>query len=417
VNEVKNKKWRLGLLITFGVSAVIGIALGMVGMGNSRHFRDAHGVRILNIHVDIPQADLVQIFGLIALILVFPAVGFTIVRLRSEALYPMPATFVGIKAPFALFKTNQKIYIISGILMQLMFALGQLTFTNGFSTLRSVSLCIVDAILTSNTVAGLMGFLLMIQITAAGMVGIRTWLEQHIAKREKAGVQRMTIIEAGSKTRKDSIATFGFGQTRPNIPPPLDLELDNARPPLVQRNTEELKGFEDEKISTPFNVRKEGAESTDFDRNRAPSAGLRENPFLSPAEKVDRDTYGSRTGGYQYQYTSAIDDNTDYYNVPAGYQTQQSRSGRPSSELIDPLRSPLPTGLRAGAPKTQGVTMADLFPPPPPPPPMDSQAQLTARSASSSYSRPFVGTRRPSSDEIRNLGSGPGDTVRSRRYS
>lgn len=47
VNEAKNKKWRLGLLITFGVSAVIGIALGMVGMGNSRHFRDGHGVRTL----------------------------------------------------------------------------------------------------------------------------------------------------------------------------------------------------------------------------------------------------------------------------------------------------------------------------------------------------------------------------------
>ena len=44
VNEVKNKKWRLGLLVTFGVSAIIGIALGMVGMGNSRHFRDGHGV-------------------------------------------------------------------------------------------------------------------------------------------------------------------------------------------------------------------------------------------------------------------------------------------------------------------------------------------------------------------------------------
>lgn len=44
VNEVKNKKWRLGLLVTFGISAVIGIVLGMVGMGNSRHFRDGHGV-------------------------------------------------------------------------------------------------------------------------------------------------------------------------------------------------------------------------------------------------------------------------------------------------------------------------------------------------------------------------------------
>jgi hypothetical protein len=44
VGEVKNKKWRLGLLITFGITALVGIILGIVGMGNSGHFRDAHGV-------------------------------------------------------------------------------------------------------------------------------------------------------------------------------------------------------------------------------------------------------------------------------------------------------------------------------------------------------------------------------------
>ncbi|KAF2623265.1 hypothetical protein BU25DRAFT_462164 [Macroventuria anomochaeta] len=409
VNEAKNKRWRLGLLITFGMSAVIGIAIGMVGMGDSRHFRDGHGV-----------------FGLIALILVFPTVGFTIMRLRSEALYPAPATFAGIKAPFALFKSpDQRIYIISGILIQLVFALGQLTFINGFSTLRSISLCVVDAVLTSNSVAGLMGLLLMVQITAAGMIGIRTWLEQHIAKREKAGVQRMTIVEAGAKIRKDSIATFGFDGTRSNAPPPLDLE----RPPLVQRNTEELKGFADEKISTPFNVHKEGtADSTDFNNprqiGRQPSAGLRENPFLSPAEQRDLDErVYPKTVDYQYKYKSAIDDNTDYYNVPVGYQPYQPEfmSGRPSSDLIDRLNSPLPPGVEqqqgyGSPPKMQGVTTADLFPPPPPPP-MDTQMQLTSRSASSSYSRPFNEGRRPSSDALKGFESGPRDTVRARRYS
>jgi len=273
-----------------------------------------------------------------------------------------------------------------------------------------------------------MGLLLMVQITATGMVGIRTWLEQHIAKREKAGVQRTTIIEAGEKMRKDSIATFGFGGARSNAPPPLNL----------QRNTDELKGFADEKISTPFNVRKEGAtESTDFNNPRSltrqPSSGLRENPFLSPAEQRDLDerVYPKTA---EYQYTSAIDDNTDYYNVSVGYQPQQAdiRSGRPSSDLIDPMNSPLPPGLRAGdggqadfaepprgygsPPKTEGVTMADLFPPPPPPP-MDPQMQLTAKSVTSSYSRPFNEGRRPSSDVFRGYGSGPGDTVRTGRYS
>lgn len=378
-----------------------------------------------------------QIFGLIALIIVGPTVGFTIARLRSEALYPGPATFSGIKAPFALFKSpDQRIYIISGILVQLSFALGQVTFINGFSALRSISLCIVDAVLTSNSVAGLMGLLLMVQITAAGLVGIRTWLEQHIAKRERAGIQRVNVIEAGGKTRKDSITTFGFGGTRANVPPPLDLE----RPAPVQRNTEELKGFADEKISTPFNVRKEGAtESTDFSNprqlSRQPSAGLRENPFLSPAEQRDLDErVYPQTADYEYTYKSAVDDNEDYFDVPVGYQPQKPevRSGRPSSDIIDPMNSPLPPGLRAGGggqrgfaepprgygspPKTTGVTMADLFPPPPPPP-MDPQIQLTARSVTSSYSRPFNEGRRPSSDAFRGYGNGPGDTVRTRRYS
>ncbi|KAJ8112280.1 hypothetical protein OPT61_g5317 [Boeremia exigua] len=418
VNEAKNKKWRFGLLITFGISALIGIILGIAGMGNSRHFRDAHGI-----------------FGLFALILVLPTVGFTVARLRSEGLYPAPATFVGVKAPFALFKSpNQRIYIISGVLIQLSFAFGQVTFINGFSTLRSISLCVVDAVLTSNSVAGLMGLLLMVQITAAGMVGIRTWLEQHIAKREKAGIQRTTILEAGEKMRKDSIATFGFGGTRSNAPPPLDLD----RPSLVQRNTEDLRGFADGEISAPFNVRKEGAtDSMEFDKprqiTRQASAGLRENPFLSPAEQRDLDErVYPKTAAYQYK--SAIDDNTDYYSVPVGYQPRQAelRSGRPSSELLDPMNSPLPPGLRAddeqstgfsepprgygSPPKTQGVTMADLFPPPPPPP-MDPQMQLTAKSATSSYSRPFNEGRRPSSDVFRDYGSGPGDTVRTRRNS
>lgn len=369
-----------------------------------------------------------QVFGLIALILVFPTVGFTIVRLRSEALYPAPAAFSGIKAPFALFKSpDQRIYLISAILIQLVFALGQIAFINGFSTLRSISLCVVDAVLTSNSVAGLMGVLLMVQITAAGMVGIRTWLEQHIAKREKAGVQRINIVEAGAKTRRDSIATFGFGATRSTAPPPLDLD----RPSLVQRNTEELKGFSDEKISTPFNVRKEGVTgSTAFEGprqiSRQPSTDLRENPFLSPAEQRDLDErVYPKTAEYQYKYKSAVDDATDYYSVPVGYRPQRAEiiSGRPSSDLIDPMNSPLPPGLRdaqqsyiAPAPKTQGVTTADLFPPPPPPP-MDSQMQLTAKSASSSYSRPFNEGRRPSADGLRGFGTGLGDMARTKRYS
>lgn len=44
VGEAKNRKWRLGFLITFAILGLIGMILGMVGMGNASHFRDTHGV-------------------------------------------------------------------------------------------------------------------------------------------------------------------------------------------------------------------------------------------------------------------------------------------------------------------------------------------------------------------------------------
>ena len=253
----------------------------------------------------------------------------------------------------------------------------------------------------------------MIQIFAAGIVALRVWLEQHIAKREKAGAQRITFVEAGKNTRRGSIATFGFGPLRSNAPAPLDLDFKGSA-----FETRAITGSGAEKISTPFNVRKAGADGAtglSFPRqvNRQPStesAELRDNPFLSPDQQRDLDKrVYPQTADYQYNYTSAVDDNDDYYDVPGGYQPQNItlRSGRASSELLNPMDSPLPRGgdskvsdyvaPRRGdgsPPKTQGVTMADLFPPPPEPQ-MDPQMNLTAKSVSSSYSRPFSERRGP----------------------
>jgi hypothetical protein len=44
VDEAKNKKWRMGFLITFAILGIAGIVLGIVGIGNASHFRDTHGV-------------------------------------------------------------------------------------------------------------------------------------------------------------------------------------------------------------------------------------------------------------------------------------------------------------------------------------------------------------------------------------
>jgi hypothetical protein len=51
LDEVKNRKWRMGFLLTFAVLGIAGIILGIVGMGSAGHFRDTHGVSFLNWHL------------------------------------------------------------------------------------------------------------------------------------------------------------------------------------------------------------------------------------------------------------------------------------------------------------------------------------------------------------------------------
>ncbi|KAI4663055.1 uncharacterized protein J4E79_004368 [Alternaria viburni] len=273
VDEAKNRKWRMGFLITFAILGITGIILGMVGMGSSRHFRDTHGI-----------------MGLICLIFLFPAVGFSIVRLRTEIPHPSPAAFAGIKGPIAVAKTPQRIYLVSGISTQLLLGLGQFAFLQGFATLRAISLCVADAVLTSASVSGLVSIVLMIQISATALVGIRAWLEQHIAKEEAAGMTRTTTVGSSGLKRSDTMATFGFDRKDP-----LSVSrLITTKPKLTQRKTEELKGSEDSGIGTPFNFRKEGSIN---------EAEAQDDNFLSPEERInyqERGIYNPKTGGYTY---------------------------------------------------------------------------------------------------------------------
>ncbi|CAN9418360.1 unnamed protein product [Alternaria alternata] len=357
VDEAKNRKWRMGFLITFAVLGVVGIILGIAGMGSASHFRDTHGI-----------------MGLVCLIFIFPAVGFTVVRLRTELPHPDPSTFAGVKGPIALAKTPHRIYLISGISTQLLLGLGQFTFLQGFSTLRAISLCIVDAVLTSTSVAGLVSFVLMIQISATALVGIRAWLEQHIAKKEASGIKPMTATGFGSHGRSDTIATFGFDRKDP--PPALNFKSN--KPKLPQRKTDELKGSEDNGISTPFNFRKEGS-MTEMD--------TREDPFLSPEERLnyqERGIYNPKTGGYTYPAQGM--NNDDFYNMSATYGER-----RPSSGVFDPLRSPRPPIAADNGPRMTGVTVQDLWPPPMPEASRMYMTSKTQTTVSSRYSRPIDG--------------------------
>ncbi|KAI4694137.1 uncharacterized protein J4E84_002718 [Alternaria hordeiaustralica] len=357
VDEAKNRKWRMGFLITFAILGITGIILGMVGMGSSRHFRDTHGI-----------------MGLICLIFLFPAVGFSIVRLRTEIPHPSPAAFAGIKGPIAVAKTPQRIYLVSGISTQLLLGLGQFAFLQGFATLRAISLCVADAVLTSASVSGLVSIVLMIQISATALVGIRAWLEQHIAKKEAAGMTRTTTVGSSGLKRSDTMATFGFDRKDP-----LSVSrLITTKPKLTQRKTEELKGSEDSGIGTPFNFRKEGSIN---------EAEAQDDNFLSPEERInyqERGIYNPKTGGYTYPVQSMNYGDEEFYNRSTTYGER-----RPSSGVFDPLLSPRPPMAAATGPRMTGVTVQDLWPPP-----MPASLYMTTRTqktVSSRYSRPIDG--------------------------
>ncbi|KAL6708012.1 hypothetical protein ACN47E_003446 [Coniothyrium glycines] len=290
VDEAKNRKWRMGFLIAFSIFALAGIILGIVGMGSARHFRDTHGI-----------------VGLVVSILVLPAIGFSFSRLRTTLPHPASISFTGPKGAITLARTPSRIYLFSGVLIQLVLGLGQFAFIQGFATLRSISLCVVDAVLTSSAIAGLLSFVLMLQIGATVVAGFRAWLEQHIAKRSIAhGEPTVTTISV--EARKPSFQSYTFD--RKAAPPALNL----SRPTLVQRNTDDLKGFEDGAISAPFNARREGSVSS--------PTGVPANVFSAGFPRHDNSprTYNPKLGGYQYE----TDDMNEFFNINVQYEDRCS---------------------------------------------------------------------------------------------
>jgi hypothetical protein len=230
----------------------------------------------------------------------------------------------------SLFKTDKRVFIISGFLTQLLLSLGQILVVNGFVTLRSISLCVVDAVLSSDVVFAIAGVLLMAQLGTTGMTAVRAWLEQHIAKRQAAGAENAVILEKGEK---NSVTTSTI-----------------ERKPISSRPaTANLKGFADSKIGAPFNFRKEDAEpdvSPPYAGNYSNESTA--NPFLSPQEQRDRENsraFNQRKTGYESTYTSAIDDIVSQYDERDGYK------GRPSSEVYPVYTATRPAPPPPSAPK------------------------------------------------------------------
>ncbi|KAF2108774.1 hypothetical protein BDV96DRAFT_636494 [Lophiotrema nucula] len=293
LKEAKNTKWRrLILLALFLPSSIVGIILGIVGIGKASHFRDAH-----------------SFVGLLTFLLIILTVVTSFLRLRSTAIVPSSA-FAGIKAIPRTFKSPARMHLIAAFLQQVILQFATLTWIQGFSTLHSITLCVVDAVLTAPVVVGLMTAILFTQVGAMSVVGLRMWLEQRIRKKsslsqEESGV--VVVVEKGGMKRSDTMKTFGFEALERSSPsPPL------IRPKLKERNTTQLLGREDSKTGWPSQVRKFSDED----------ARQNDNPFLDPRdprpEQQDR-VYDEKLGGFVLSPTH-----------PAQYNAYKPQESRPS---------------------------------------------------------------------------------------
>ncbi|KAF1952393.1 hypothetical protein CC80DRAFT_572612 [Byssothecium circinans] len=301
VNEKKNKKWRtIFLLGLFAPTGLSGIVLGMIAMGKSKHFGTTHGI-----------------FGLIVFLILIPTVVTSFMRLRSTAPPPPPSAFAPkIKTFPSLFKGPSKIHVIAAFLVQLSLAFGMLSWIQGFALLRSISLCVIDAVLIAPTMVTLLNAVLFIQVGATVLLIIRQYFETRIAKREAeiAKNGEVTTLPNGGKdigvARNDTIKTFGF-ETKPTSPspspPPSLSSQQQQRPPLNERNTKELLGREDSRIGWPANVRKFGEEDTRLDNRQQlqatqPQPGMLQrtispSPFMAPI--VSPRIYNPKLGGFE----------------------------------------------------------------------------------------------------------------------
>lgn len=330
-NLASNQKWRFWILVLFVFSSITGIIFGIAGMGGAAHFSSGHGI-----------------LGLVTLILITPTVIVSVLRLRSTAQLPPPMVYTGIKGLITGLRGESRIYVISALFHNFLLQLGMISWIQGFSLLRSISLCVVDAVLTAPTVVGLVSFLLFLQVGAMSLVGLRIWFEQRIAKKEKL-IAEGGVVEIGPEgkpvlQRSDTMKTFGFNER----------DASPERSESRTRNTTELKGREDSKIGWPSKVRKFGEEDTMPARYKLP---LDSNPSVGPnGPEAKRQTangrnvqYNEKLGGYETERNSeyTASDPGDF-----GRDEQKPGSYRPSSEVepraYDKYGQPYPVYDRYG---------------------------------------------------------------------
>ena len=239
---------------------------------------------------------------------------------------PPPSTFL-FKNQLAAMKGPHKIHVIANMLVQQTLFLGMISWSEGFRDLRSISVCVIDAVLTAPLLVGLLNVVLFMQIGATGLLFARFLLERRLAQ---SGPGAVTYNEKGgtrNRKRTDTIKTFGFDST------PMPIE----RPNLVERRTADLLGREDSQIGLPMNARKFG-ETDPHPGNRVPS--MSSNPFNDPAEQiVSPRVYNAKLGGFEDDRGPAFlmpgPNNTtgDAYGYNYANSYTANNDFRPSSEL------------------------------------------------------------------------------------
>lgn len=188
--------------------------------------------------------------------------------LRLNTAVPLPSSAFLFRSIARTLKSPAKIHLIATFFITLLTSISSVAWVLGFTELRSISLCIVDATLTAPLVVGFVSIVVFVQTTAIGFVSIRIWLEQRVA-RSPSPLSKADLNPETGLMRNEAISTAGsrrYTSTRSNDPPRLT------------RGTQELTGREDSKIGWPSNSQRVGDE-TESDLGRRTS-----NPFKDARE-------------------------------------------------------------------------------------------------------------------------------------
>lgn len=188
-------------------------------------------------------------------------------RLRTNTPIPPPSAFL-FKNQLSTLKAPYKIHIVANTLIQQALGFGMISWIQGFSDLRAISLCIVDAALTAPVVVGILNVVLFAQIGATGLLLARFVLERRIA------LNSGSDVSSSEKTakRSDTMRTFGFDSASPL-----------TRPPLLERRTADLLGQEDSQIGQPFDTKKLGSQEVDVHPGKL--VVMSPDPFADPGQQ------------------------------------------------------------------------------------------------------------------------------------